>query len=353
MILFVLPVLSGGGAERVTLNLLSECHRQGIKAELLVFDLSGPLLPLIPDGVVVHNLKTISLRRSIVKLVQCIRKIRPQLVFSTLGYVNVALLAVRVFLPKYVKIWIREANLPSISLKNNRYSMLMTALYRRYYRQADILICTSKRMQHEFETDFKVQVKNIKILPNPVNVDKIEALKTPVVREQGEGVRFIAVGRLTYQKGFDRLLDWFAQMDEKAHLTIIGSGGLETSLKRQAEVLQVDRRVKWVSFTTNPWPYYAGADALLLSSRWEGMPNTVLETLVCGTKVIATAESGGVKELGVDPSLLAIVSAGDEFLSAMSQVIESTGNNKVNVLPSRYWLENVSSTFIDWLPREN
>src|SRR3546814_18465284 len=88
-----------------------------------------------------------------------------------------------------------------------------------------------------------------------------------------------------------------AKRPNDGHLTILGDGAERDALLRQAEALHLASTVTFTGFVEAPWPYYAGADAFLMPSRWEGMPNAALEALACGTPVLATPEAGGLIEL--------------------------------------------------------
>ena len=153
MIVFILPDLFGGGAQRVFVNLITGLYQQGISVEVIVFNEDGALASNIPKGVAIHNLQTKTLRRSLFPLISKLRSLNPSVVFSTFGYINVGLLLFRLLIPKDIKIWVREANLPSVSLPNNPYSSIMSLGYRMLYRIADKIICTSHRMADEFIND--------------------------------------------------------------------------------------------------------------------------------------------------------------------------------------------------------
>jgi glycosyltransferase involved in cell wall biosynthesis len=351
-IVFLLPRFSGGGAERVIINLLTELHNRGYLVGIMVFDKSGPLLSSVPHDVRIYDLCTKSLRSSIVPLLQKIHQLRPKVIFSTFGYINVALLIFRRFLPKKTKIWIREANLPSVSLANNSWPRLMTVLYRFFYRKSDKLICSSIVMKNEFILNFLVTDHLIEVLPNPVDVDKIYASSVPKKCFDKDGVRYVAAGRLVYQKGFDRLLYWFSKLsNKKSTLVILGDGNLKSELIKKSELLDIQDRVKFLGFCDNPWQWYAGADVFLLSSRWEGMPNSVLEALACGTPVIATEESGGIREItrySKDDSV--VVATESQFIHAMNKVkIQDKNIQLSSLLPSRYEKKNVTSIIEIWL----
>ncbi len=354
MIIFLLPCFSGGGAERVVLNLLTGLHRRGYSVGIIVFNKNGPLLSMVPVDVPIYNLYTLTLKRSIGPLIKKLRQLKPKVVFSTLGYINVTLLIISWLLPRKTKIWIREANLPSISLPNNSYSKLMTFLYKSLYRKADKLICTSKRMKYEFISDFLVPKSIIEILPNPVDVDKIRTSFLPVKRFDKGGVCYVASGRLTFQKGFDRLLFWFSKLENKnSTLVILGDGSLKDELIRESELLGLQDIVNFIGFCDNPWQWYAGADVFLLPSRWEGMPNSALEALACGTLVIATEESGGIAEITTrNQGEITITTGSRQFIQAMNKIkIKEKSAKFDSLLPEAYTQENVVSIFKEWLDK--
>jgi glycosyltransferase involved in cell wall biosynthesis len=353
MILFILPSFSGGGAERVTINLLTELNKRGHSVGIIVFDKGGPLLSIIPIDVKIYNLNTLTLKASVIPLIKKIWLLRPKVVFSTFGYINVFLSSARWLLPKGVEIWTREANLPSISLVNNSQTKLMVILYRIFYKKVDKLICTSERMKDEFILDFLIPKKIIHVLPNSVDVDVVHSSFSPVKRFDKGGVCYIAAGRLTFQKGFDRLLYWFSELDSKtATLVILGDGSLRDELIKIRKLLNLQDRVRFMGFCDNPWQWYKGADVFLLPSRWEGMPNSVLESLACETPVIATKDSGGVAEIideGESKNGISIVNE-EEFLKAMNKAsIKFEIDKSRTLLPDKYKKENVILIVEKWI----
>ena len=352
MITFILPNFSGGGAERVVVNFIIGLHQQKVDVEIIVFNNNGPLVSDIPEGVTIHNLKTDTLRRSIFAIIGKLKSLNSRVIFSTFGYINVALLLFRFFLPKETKIWIREANLPSISLPNNPRAKLMNILYRLLYKKSDRLICTSERMKNEFISKFSISDSIMHILPNPVNVDLIRISFKTIERFDKGGVCYIAAGRLSFQKGFDRLLHWFSEINnKKSTLVILGDGSLKDELMREVKLLNIQNRVKFIGFCNNPWQWYAGADIFLLSSRWEGMPNSALEALACGTPVIATKESGGIDEIVKQgDTSITIVTGPQQFIYAMNNVKTRNKDSKNDsLLPDRYKQENATLIIEKWL----
>jgi len=88
---------------------------------------------------------------------------------------------------------------------------------------------------------------------------------------------------------------------------ILGEGPLEGQLKQQAAALGVTDAVSFAGFQTNPWPYVKHADLFVLSSRYEGLPNALLEALALGVPVVATDCPGGVREIQESAGQISLV----------------------------------------------
>ena len=109
---------------------------------------------------------------------------------------------------------------------------------------------------------------------------------------------------------------------------------------------------KFLGFYDNPWRWYAGADAFLLPSYWEGMPNVALEALACGVPVIATADSGGIREVKQQAPVGAITVVEDRegFIQAMTEVaLQKNIKLRRSLLPSAYQLNSVLQKMEDLL----
>ena len=356
-IVAVLPDFNGGGAQRVALTLMNELARRGRRVEVLVMRNSGPLAALLDSGIPLHDLQGARLRSVMLPMLRRLREIGPRIVFSTLGYVNLALLFMRPLLKPSTRLWIREANLPSISLQKGSSPMLMRRAYALLYPRANLIVCSSGRMRNEFLIDFGVPDTLVALLPNPVNEEKIRSCASvAAARDAGPGIRFVAAGRLTPQKGFDRLIEMFADLkDANSRLSILGEGPMAPELSALAESRGVARRIEFAGFMDSPWGHFVNADAFLLPSRWEGMPNAALEALALGLPVIATPESGGVAELAAaaPPGAVTVVDAGQPFIQAMRQVVPNPLRGlRPSLLPYAYRQESVVDTFERWLDQD-
>ncbi|MBT5109855.1 MAG: glycosyltransferase [Rhodospirillaceae bacterium] len=351
-IVFVLPSLAGGGAERVILALAGALDRARFDPTLIVLTSDGPLAA--PANTPVIDLGVRRMRWARWALARRLRTLDPDIVLPTIGHMNIGVLSLRRWLRKRVRIVIRESNVPSASLTTTKRPGLLRFLYRRYYPRADHVIAPSEVVAAELRRDFRVDPARLTVLPQPVDASAFRerAAQEPAgpIRHPGPGPRFVAAGRLTRQKGFDRLLPLLRDAPNDAHLTLLGEGELSGDLRAQAASLGVTGRISFAGFQDNPWAYYAGADAFLLPSRWEGMPNAVLESLAVGTPVIATPESGGIGEIATAcaAGALTLASLPDAFADAMKQVrSDPIRQPRPSLLPEIYELAVVVRQFED------
>lgn len=349
---FVLPSFSGGGAERVVLTLVRHLDRNRFSPCLVVLNGHGALKDTVPNDLPVTDLKRPRLRQAWPHLAAALRDTNADIVVPTISHINLAVLTLRGRLGPETRIIARESNTPSASLSATRWPTLFRGLYKWFVPRADIVLCPSQRVATEFHQDYGIDQDRLAVLPHPVDLERVRRHSRSIVRAPGNGLRFVAAGRMTRQKGFDRLIDLFPTLPENAHLTLLGEGEDLEALKQRAARLGVLGRIEFPGFVDNPWAYFAGADAFLLSSRWEGMPNAALEALGVGVPVIARLEAGGVTEIGASADALTIVDNDRDFATAMRNMPAwSDASQRPSLLPERFTLDSVMAEFEDLLTR--
>jgi glycosyltransferase involved in cell wall biosynthesis len=300
--LFLLPSLTGGGAERVVATLLRAIDRERFDPLLVVVDGRDTTWRAeLPEDVPVRDLGCRRVRDALPRLVSLIRRERPDVVFSTLSHLNLALALVRPLLPAATRCIARESIVLGESVDRMRWPALGRVAYRRLYPRFDAIVCQSEDMRRDLVERFGIPPAMTTTIHNPVDAERIRALvdhaSRPVTRDPTR-IELVAAGRLVPQKGFDVLLEALALAgDPRMHLTLLGDGPLRAALEARAGELGIAARVRFAGFDPRPWPAFARADAFVLSSRYEGFPNAVLEALACGTPVIAVPAPGGIDEI--------------------------------------------------------
>ena len=173
---------------------------------------------------------------------------------------------------------------------------------KKYYEKYDKIVCVSENVKQSFEKLFGKAPEPV-VLYN-VNDEKeiLEKAERPVpFQRNGTGELLVAAGRLTRQKGFDRLIEACRLLRDRGYsfeLWILGEGPERGSLEELIQRYRLDDRISLCGFVENPYPCIKKADILVCSSRYEGMSTVVTEGLILGKAIVTTACTGMDELLG-------------------------------------------------------
>jgi glycosyltransferase involved in cell wall biosynthesis len=342
-IAFVLPDLGGGGAQRVMLSIAASLDPARFAPRLLVIGGSDRLLGDVPAGLVLENRHARRLRDGLPWLVGRLRQLRPAAAVSVMGYLNLALLGLKPILPQRTRLIVREAN-TAAATRQALPPALPSRLVYRLYRCADHIVCPTRPIADEIACLVPRASEKIRVVRNPVNVERLRAQAAPPKRHPGPGLRLVSAGRLTHQKGYDRLLPLMATMPTDCHLTIFGDGLDRQSLEAQAAALNLGNSVRFGGFSSEVAAWLAGADAFVLPSRWEGLPNVVLESLAVGTPAVVSDEAA-ISELASEtvPGAVTIRPVDHAFARAILSLAPALPSHapRPSLLPAAYLCETV------------
>ena len=344
VIAFVLPDLTAGGAEMVLIRLMNALPRKKYTPVFITVSTKGTLRDFISNDTPFHSLDGANVITALPGLYKKLRDVKPDVIVSTMAHMNFAVLVLRPFFMK-TKIIVRESTLPDCTLQGRGVTApLIRLLYFILYPLADRIIAPAGIILEKMSAQLKISMNRAIVLPNPVDTSKIKISTS--VSNPGDPVRFIAAGRLHPEKGFDRLIK--ALKDYRGgpwRLTILGEGEQRGQLEYMIEALKFREKISFPGFRIEPWKDFAEADCFLLPSRWEGLPNAALESLACGTPVIAMQEAGGIVEIAAasPPGSVTLASTMPEFLKAMEKV-KSISKTKT-LLPAAFEKETVIKNF--------
>ena len=297
-ILFLLPSLNGGGAERVVLTLLQHLDRNRFEPILVLMEEKGRYLGLVPEGIEMIDLHVSQARYAIFKILRIINEKEPDTVFTTLAYLNLLIAIFRPLLPSKTRFIARESNTVSVRNKREKYPRLFDWLYRKVYNRFDRIVAQANFMKNDLVENYGIVAERIRVIYNPVDTEAVmrKAENGIVAFPEGK-INLLAIGKLGYQKGYDLLLESMQYLDTRYHVTILGEGDWKTRLENEIEERGLIGRVTLAGFSDNPYAWMKKADLLLLPSRYEGLPNVVLEAHAIGLLVVAFDSPGGTGEI--------------------------------------------------------
>ena len=169
-VVFLIPSLQGGGAERVIATLLRHVDRTRFRVALAVVNMRDAVfLSDVPEDVELIDLGSSRVRYALPKIVRLIWKRRPDVVLSTLGHLNLALAIVRPFLPNDVRYVARETIMVSESLPLYRTTWLWSWGYRFFYRRFDMVICQTDVMRDDLVVNYRLPSGKAVVIHNPVD----------------------------------------------------------------------------------------------------------------------------------------------------------------------------------------
>jgi glycosyltransferase involved in cell wall biosynthesis len=318
MIAIFLPDLSGGGAERVMLNLAQGFADRGLEVEVVLAKARGPYLRFVPDGVRIIDLNANRVRASIPKLIRYLRNRQPEVLVSALEHANVAAVLARKFGRVPVKTVVTVHMTLSHSFRHMPFwkRTLFRPLIRFAYGRADHVVCVSRGVAED--TREILQLTQIPlVIYNPVITENFHAR----ARERVDDEWFnsinvpvvLAVGRLTKLKDFLTLIKAFglvrAQMPAK--LIILGEGEERERIEESIRALQLEHDVFLPGFRENPYAFLNRSAVFVMSSTREALPTVLIEALALGIPIVSTDCEHGPREILDDGLLGHLVPVGD------------------------------------------
>lgn len=293
--LFVLPSISKGGAERVVSILANELVKKGKKVTIIIhFNTKDKYY--IDNKVKVICLSNLNeeeyrkkinlfyLLKLLLDLRKSIKKEDPDYIIPFLWTTCIRTHVALLFTKYTNNIFHTVRNNPKIFPKN---------IFLKWYR--NVLVKKSKItfVQNLSQKQYFDNLNNIFVIPNPVSDDIFK-----IKRKENDYIKIIGVGRLVEQKNFEMLIRAFSKVKtDKTRLVIYGEGAQKTNLEQLIYELGLNDSVTLYGRCESQEVMYGDANIFVLSSNFEGMPNTLLEAMSVGVSCISTECETGPKDI--------------------------------------------------------
>lgn len=319
-ICFIIPSMTGGGAERVTANLANRLDEMGHEVKIMM-TASDDVAYKLNAGISVNQIgqRTHGSMLGRVQRIFTLRKYfkqnRDTVYVSMPTDTNMFAILASLLLP--IQLIISERNDPNQYGHKELRDFLYRFAKKMVFQTEDAARCYSGRLQ-----------KFGKVIPNPICEENLETFSG------GRSKRFVVVGRLEPQKNHKLLLEAYKEVAseyEDYDLYLYGKGSLEPELRKISGQLGIADRVHFEGFCSDVHEKILDAAAYVLSSDYEGISNSLLEAMAMGIPVISTdCPIGGSRMLIEHEKNGLLVPVGDKkaLTDAMRYIIENPENTK-------------------------
>jgi len=320
--------LRGGGSERQTVLIAQHLDRSRFEPHLYVTERAGELLNQVASDVPIH---AYSDHRPKPGLYYPGRALRDQTYYvgDLLRRESIDVIYDRTFHMTLVAAKpSRQLDIPRVStivsppdralpLVEPRFTAIKRRRIARAYQDSHAVVAVSEAVAESARRYYHLSSKPVRVIHNGVDIDSLVSDAEEPIIERGEGSVLVCVGRMTTEKGHADLIDALGRLERdwpatEPPLTVwmIGDGPLRRSLQVAASRKCRRHQIKFLGQLENPTGHILAADALVLPSRFEGLPNVVLEAMALSTAVIAT-RSGGTVELQREEPTICWANAAD------------------------------------------
>lgn len=323
-ILIIIPHLAGGGAEHVAAS-LSKYFPRGVETVYALFEdrveysHAGRVVSLdLPseDGALK---KIANIAGRYFRLKKLMAAENPDAVLSFMESSNLLNVMCN---PGRAVVSVRAHT--SINYKNDFFNRMIV----RSYNLAGKVIAVSEEIKKDLAGNFGVAPAKIEVIYNPAGVDEVErCVREPITGEHAalfaDGKTIIACGRMNDQKNHASLIRAFKMALPHlggARLVILGRGERENDLKRLVSELGLAGRVHFPGFQKNPHKFVKASRLFVLSSLYEGFPNSIVEAMICRTPVVSSRCPSGPAEIFAGAPFCNLFEPGDDAALASKMI---------------------------------
>ncbi|MGI9472006.1 MAG: glycosyltransferase [Rubripirellula sp.] len=320
-VLLMISSMRGGGSEQQTLLLLRHLDRKRFTPHLYVLERKGELFREIPDDVAVHAFDDLQHQPAFYfpgrVLQQQVQHLRQLLLAKSIDVVYdrtfhmtmIAGAACRRSMTPRVSTIVSPPD-RALPLVERRFVSLKRRRLAKSYRESSQVLAVSKVAAESAESYYALSAGSVDVVPNPVDLEAMAKHRRDKPTLSNSSLNVVCVGRMTNEKGHQDLLTAITIAQENwtpllpLRVVMVGDGPLRDALQVQAGQVKPPHSIEFVGAQPEAASIISEADALVLPSHFEGMPNVVLEAMAMGVPVIATRAGGTVELQKDEPTIL-------------------------------------------------
>lgn len=299
-LVFVTLSYAGGGAEKIFTRLIENFYKD--------FDIV--VVTFTNEGIYYERIQKLEIKQYTLKgkinntifyalrLKKILKKEKPYKIISFLYYPNIVVFLSNLF--KNFNYILCERSNHRYYLKKNIKHKIWKIILRKAYLNADYIVVVSNKIKSYISKDFHIKEDKIKVIYNGINFEYLNKLSFENYSFQNKSLNILAVGRISEAKNYPLLINSFSLLAKKypnLYLNIIGDGELKNIISNLIKEKKLENRVTLWGFIKNPYPFMKKADCFVLSSKWEGFPNVLIEALYLNGHVVSTDCDTGPSEI--------------------------------------------------------
>ena len=286
-IIFFMPAMEGGGVEKNLVMIANFFSKKKINVSIISFD-------QLYKKKFNKNINFISFRKDPIKINKyfkyfiCLILLFKKILFSNVLIISFQANIYSLILCKLFgkKIIIRSNTSPAGWTTN----LIKNIIYSYFVKKADKVIVNSYDFQRQMKKKFNVRST---MIYNPINIKEIKKKSLFKINDyliKKNNINIINIGRLTDQKNQILILKAIKKIPNniKINLIIIGYGHNEINLKNFIKTNNLEKKVTLINEINNPYKYLSKFDLFILSSKYEGLPNVLLECLALKIPIISS-----------------------------------------------------------------
>ena len=301
-IYFLLPDLSAGGAERVSITIARLLHKEGYNVEFVNFGYhKGEMLNWIEPEFKMTCFECKRVLSALPKMIAFMKSHPDGVYFSSREHVSI----IGILASKIAKrpIVVRIPNMPKNNLAGGLSGIKMKIIKiinQWLLKSAKIIIAQNLEMRDQLLEYYNLPKDKVVAINNPIDIDYVKNsakdTKNPFIESE---INFLSVCNIAYSKGIDILEEAWPKVKAlipNAHMHIVGRNTSEYAkdLIRKAENL---KDFTFLGFQSNPYKFLKHCDVFVLSSRMEGFPNVVLEAQCFNRPIASTTCVAVIKDI--------------------------------------------------------
>lgn len=301
-ILFIVPTLCGGGAEKTVANLSLKLEKK-YNVRIALFKDTPVKYSFGGEVIFLGKGNNVGLLKKIIFFMKAVMELRMIKKMYKIDY-SISFLTPADFMNVLSK---RRGCSTIVSIRNTdsilMSSRIMKLMTKYSCRHADRIVSISKQVKDDLINNFGIAPKKIRTIYNPSMLVRFGDKKEKIDSRIFGSFTFINTGRLVDQKGQWHLIRSFSRLAakyDKVKLIILGQGPNREYLEQLINAYGLADNVSLLGFVSNPYDYMINSDCFVFSSLYEGLGNALLEAIACGLPIISTDCVSGPREI-LDP----------------------------------------------------